>query len=187
MQRLSCTDLCLFGSLEQLVSKAFCMAFHRSWNPRWALLIAIFLLGALSPGGGAVFSMDMGTGSAAIFWRAPSRQSLSIQRQLNFVGSVTADSSTQADARSPAEIFILKGLVSIDALAETLLTVYKDNNYGGIVLRRGGPGEILISHDKTLSGGTILVDRGAQGTAVLHALAHPGKEQLLTMIEPLLK
>ena len=128
------------------------MASHQGWKPHLPLVAALLQLSVLLPGCGSVLAGDMGSGSAAIVWRAPSRQSLFIQRQLNFVGSVTVDSSTQAEARAPAEIFILNGMVSMDAFAETLLTVYKDERYGGIVLQRGRPGEILISHDKTQIG-----------------------------------
>jgi hypothetical protein len=163
------------------------MSRHPCWNLAWAPLVTGLSLSALLHGGSAGLAMDAGATSATILWRAPSRQSLAIQRQLNFVGSVTADSSTQADARSPADIFLLNGTVSLEALTQTLLSAYKDIQYGGIVLRRGTRGELVISNDTTLPGGTILIDRGAQGTAVLHAIAHPGQQQLLDLITPLLK
>jgi hypothetical protein len=163
------------------------MSDPRCWNLRWPPLFAAFSLSVLFHGGGAGLAMDVGATSATILWRAPARQALAIQRQLNFVGSVTADSSTQADARSPADIFLLNGTVSLEALAQTLLSAYKDIQYGGIVLRRGSRGELVIRNDTTLPGGTILIDRGAQGTAVLHALAHPGQQQLLDLMAPLLQ
>jgi hypothetical protein len=163
------------------------MICHRGWKLGWIALVAGLLLSGLFRAGSAGLAMDVGATSATILWRAPSRQSLSIQQQLNFIGSVTADSSTQADARSPADIFLLNGTVSLEALAQTLLTAYKEVQYGGIVLRRGSRGELLISNDMTLPGGTIQIDQGARGATVLHALAHPSQEQLLDLLAQLLK
>lgn len=128
------------------------------------------------------------TGSTVnILWRAPSRQSVSIQKQLNFDGSVTADSSTQVDGRSPALIYILAGIVSVDMLIKTLLSAYKDIRYGGIIVRRGDNGGLLIANDKKLPGGTILVDQGAQGVQLLNAKSQPGSAELLQAVTPLLK
>lgn len=142
---------------------------RNSWSLRWPC-----------HGGG-------GGGTATIVWRAPSRQSLTIQRQLNFVGSVTADSSTQADARSPAEVFLLHGIVSVDLLLDALLGAYKDVRYGCIQVKRSMNGEIQINNDPSLPGGTIQIDRGSQGTAVLRSLGQPDRKQLLDLMTPILR
>lgn len=153
-------------------------------------------LGAVLCSGLAVFAvlgafaghaMEGVGGMSTILWRAPSQQSLAIQRRLNFVGNVTADSSTQADARSPADVFVLHGMVSVDLLLDTLLSAYKDIRYGGIQVKRGMNGEIQINNNLSIPGGTIQIDRGPKGTAYLHRLGRPGREQLLELITPILR
>jgi hypothetical protein len=59
---------------------------------------------------------------ATILWRTPSRQSLSIQKQLNFLGNFTADSAIETEGRSTALITILSGTVSLERLATALLS-----------------------------------------------------------------
>ncbi|MBM5816719.1 MAG: hypothetical protein FJ083_09075 [Cyanobacteria bacterium K_Offshore_surface_m2_239] len=122
-----------------------------------------------------------------ILWHAPSRQSLSIQRQLNFMGTVTADSTTETDGRSPALIALLSGPVSLERLAATLLTTYTQEGYGGIVLQRGSTGQLLISHQTSLPDGTIHINNGPLGITTLNARSKPGKDALLQAMEPLLK
>ncbi len=122
-----------------------------------------------------------------ILWRAPSRQSLSIQRQLNFMGTVTADSTTETDGRSPALIALLSGPVNLERLAATLLTTYTQEGCGGIVLQRGSTGQLLISHQTSLPDGTILINNGPLGITTLNARSKPGKDELIQAMEPLLK
>jgi hypothetical protein len=112
---------------------------------------------------------------------------VAIQKQLNFDGSVTPDSATQVDGRSPALIYIIAGIVSVDILIKTLLTAYKDIRYGGIIIRRGEDGKLLIGNDKKLPGGTILVDQGGQGIKVLNTRSQPSSGELLQAVTPLLK
>ena len=112
---------------------------------------------------------------------------MAIQKELNFEGSVTPDRATQVDGRSPALIYILAGIVSVDILIRTLLSVYKDVRYGGIIIRRGDGGRLVIANDKKLPGGTILVDQGSQGIQVLNARSQPGSDELLQAVTPLLK
>ena len=155
------------------------------YSPRAALCSGLALVTIV--GAFAGYAMEGVDGMASILWRAPSRQSLTIQRQLNFIGNVTADSSTQADARSPADVFLLHGMVSVDLLLDTLLTAYKDVRYGGIQVKRGMQGEIQISSEPSLPPGTIQIDRGAQGIAILRNLEHPSREQLLNLMTPILR
>jgi hypothetical protein len=146
------------------------------------LSVALVLLDA-----GVGWALDAGGTSVSIRWLAPARQSLAIQRTLNFMGTVTADTSTESDSRSPAEVFILAGPANLDLLAQSLLESYKDLSYGGIVLRRGAHGELLIGNDSTLSGGTIQVDRGNKGTVLLNVRSHPSREQLIQLLADLLQ
>jgi hypothetical protein len=131
--------------------------------------------------------LEAAGGMATILWRAPSRQSLAIQRQLNFTGSVTADTSTQSESRSPGQVFILSGQVNVDLLAQTLLSTYGDMRDGGLILRRGSRGEISISTDPSLPLGTIAVDRGGQDIILFHSRAKPRGEDLVQALKPLLK
>jgi hypothetical protein len=122
-----------------------------------------------------------------ILWRAPSQQSLSIRRQLNFMGSVTADSTTETDGRSPALIFILSGPVTLERLATTLLTVYTQEGYGGIVLQRDSTGQLLISQQTSWPDGTIVIDQGSQGVTRFNARSKPGKQDVMQAIQALMK
>ncbi|MEB3318646.1 MAG: hypothetical protein VKO39_10980 [Cyanobacteriota bacterium] len=145
------------------------------------------MLGLLHAGLGTAQSSLTTGATIPILWRAPSRQSLLLQRQLNFAGSVTADSSTETDGRSPAPVSILAGTVSLELLAKTLLAASAEGRYGGILLRRGANGQLLISTDASVPAGTILVDQGTQGTIALHARTKPSSEQLIQALTPLLR
>jgi hypothetical protein len=146
------------------------------------LVISLLLHGL-----GAAHAGDATGATVNILWRAPSTQSVAIQKELDFDGSVTPDRTTQVDARSPALIYILVGIVSVDILIKTLLTAYKDIEYGGITISRGGDGKLHIGNDKKLPGGTIVVDQGGQNIKVLNARSQPGSEELLQAVTPLLK
>jgi hypothetical protein len=117
---------------------------------------------------------------------APARQSLAIQQQLGFRGSVTADTSTQTDSRSPATRFNLAGEVGLDQLAKALLAAYGEEQFGAIVLRRGSNGELLISNESGMPAGSIVVDRGAHGAIVLNSRSKPGRQQVVEAIQSLL-
>jgi hypothetical protein len=125
-------------------------------------------------------------GTVRIQWMAPARQSLAIQQQLGFRGSVTADTSTQTDSRSPATRFNLAGEVGIDQLAKALLAAYGDEQFGAIVLRRESNGELLISNDSGMPAGSIVVDRAAHGAIILNSRSKPGRQQVVEAIQSLL-
>jgi hypothetical protein len=123
-----------------------------------------------------------------ILWRAPGRQSIAIQKELAFDGSVMPEGASQSDVRSPALIYVLVGIVSIDLLVKTLMSAYKEVRYGGIVVRRGADGRLQIENDKRLAGGTILVDQGkAKEVRIFRASDKPGSGELLEAITPLLR
>ncbi|MFN9915358.1 MAG: hypothetical protein ACK53L_22400, partial [Pirellulaceae bacterium] len=82
---------------------------------------------------------------------------------------MTADTSTESDSRSPAEIFVLSGSVDLELLAKSLLAAYKDARYGGIMIRRAGNGDLLISHDKSIPANSIVIDQANKGTTILNA------------------
>lgn len=147
----------------------------------WAFTSAALLLslnGALAQG--------LTGSSVNILWRAPARQSLAIQQGLRFMGTVTADTSTQSDSRSPAEVFVLAGAVNLDLLAKALLSNYREDRYGGLLVRSTGNGGLLISNDPALAAGTILFDQGAKGKTMVNALGQPRAEQLVELLRPML-
>ncbi len=110
-----------------------------------------------------------------------------IQRDLRFRGTVTADTSTESDSRSPAEIFVLSGSVDLELLAKSLLIAYKDGRHGGIVIRRAGNGGLLISNDKSVPANTILVHQANKGNTIIDARSQPRAEQLVELLMPLLR
>ena len=123
----------------------------------------------------------------SILWMAPARQSLLIQRDLRFKGTVTADTSTESDSRSPAEIFVLSGSVDLELLAKSLLIAYKDGRHGGILIRRDGNGGLLISNDKSVSANSILIHQANKGNTIIDARSQPRADQLAELLMPLLR
>jgi hypothetical protein len=164
------------------VSLHFVPVRHKVFLLGSALALAVF-----NPSIGISQGLDVGQTTTRISWRTPSRQSLAIQRQLSFMGSITADSSTETDSRSPAAIFVLDGDVRLDQLAQSLLMAYKDDRYGGVVVRRGSKGELLISNDVNSPAGTISIDRGNQGITTFNVRGQPSSAQLMQAIAPLLR
>jgi len=122
----------------------------------------------------------------SIFWMAPARQSLSIQRSLSFSGNVTADTSTESDSRAPADTFILTGQANLDMLAKSLILASRDTRYGGIAISRHSSGALLIQNDRELPGGTIQVDQGSLGLKSLNIRSQPSADQLVELLKPLL-
>jgi hypothetical protein len=64
---------------------------------------------------------------------------------------------------------------------------YKDDRYGGVVVRRGSKGELLISNDVNSPAGTISIDRGNQGITTFNVRGQPSSAQLMQAIAPLLR
>jgi hypothetical protein len=148
----------------------------------------VLSIGLLFQAPAALRAEPLQDGMADIVWRAPGRQSITIQKQLDFRGSVIPEQQAQPDVRSPALIYILVGVVSIDLLVKTLMSAYKEVRYGGIVVRRGADGRLQIENDKRLAGGTILVDQGsAREVRVFRSSDKPGSGELVQAITPLLR
>lgn len=152
-----------------------------------ALLASGLATGVLPQANGRDWAGGAAGSMVSIRWMAPARQSLVIQGDLRFRGSVTADTSTESDSRSPAEIFVLSGSVDLELLAKSLLAAYKDARYGGIMIRRAGNGDLLISHDKSIPANSIVIDQANKGTTVLNARSQPRTDQLVELLRPLLR
>jgi hypothetical protein len=127
------------------------------------------------------------SGQVGIEWRVPHDQSVKVQKSLHFDGDVKPDQSTKEDTKSPALIYILTGVVSLDILVGTLLNAYKELRYGGLVVRRGKSGSLEIENDSRLSGGMIVVDKGGSSDPeIFRVQDKPQGPELLKAITPLL-
>jgi len=125
--------------------------------------------------------------TVAIEWYVPTEQSVDIQESLRFKGAVIPDESTKEDGRSPVLIYILVGAVALGTLAETLLKVYKDWKYGGIIVSKDKKGKLLIKGDPRLDSGTIIVDQGKEVKVIFKEKDQPKAKELIDALSALEK
>ena len=88
----------------------------------------------------------------AFEWRVPAAQVDVVRNSLKFDGHETSEQ----DARGLPLLVIFIGLALLPYLAKSILTLQRQLNYGGVVLDTRGP-TIIITHDKALDGGIILI------------------------------
>ena len=124
--------------------------------------------------------------SVDIQWRVPREQVREVRKQLNFEGEVTGDLSTVEDTKGPPLIYIFVGVVVISQLAKTLLDIYRDVRYGGIIVRNEN-GKVLIENDPRLSSGTIIVQQKDKVEVTIRDKDNPSPSDLIKALEPLLK
>jgi hypothetical protein len=125
--------------------------------------------------------------AVTIKWYVPNEQSVDIQESLEFKGQAIPDKSTQEDDRSPALIYILVGAVALGTLAETLLKVYKDWKYGGIIVSKDKKGKLLIKSEPILDRGTIIVDQGKEPKIIFKEKDEPKYKELMDALSALEK
>ena len=125
--------------------------------------------------------------SATIEWYVPNEQSVDIQESLEFKGQAIPDESTREDDRSPALIYILVGAVALGTLAETLLKVYKDWKYGGIIVTKDKKGKLLIKSEPSLDRGTIIIDQGKEPKIIFKEKDEPKYKELMDALSALEK
>lgn len=89
-------------------------------------------------------------------WRVSRSQVNIVKVGMDFDGKVVPDLATVTDTKGLPLVYILVGSASILQIAKTLLDVYRDFRYGGIVIS-GKDGEINIKNDARIAGGTIVV------------------------------
>jgi hypothetical protein len=77
--------------------------------------------------------------------------------------------------------------VALGVLAKTLLDIYKDLKYGGIIIRRNKKGELLIENDPRLDHGTIIVDQGKEVKVIFKEKDQPQAKDLIDALAPLVK
>jgi hypothetical protein len=102
-----------------------------------------------------------------IIWYVPAELTTSIQTSLGLTGSAIPDVTTKDDSRSPAAIYILAGSVALATLCETLLNVYKNWKYGGVLIRRDKKGRLELVNVPSIENGTIIVDQGSNIKVIL--------------------
>ena len=123
----------------------------------------------------------------AITWYVPASMSVSIQEMLGTTESAIPDESTRKYSRSPAAFYIVAGTVALANLCETLLKVYKNWRYGGIVIKRNRKGELELSNAPNVDSGTIIIDQGNNVKTVFREQERPGIKELMDSIKSLLE
>ena len=123
--------------------------------------------------------------SVDIQWRVPREQVKTVEEELNFDGEVTGDKSTIEDSKGLPLIYILAGVVAVSQLARTLLEVYRDVRYGGIVVHSEN-GELLIDNDPRFSSGKLIIVQGEE-VKVIQAKNQPQPTEVIDALKPLLK
>jgi hypothetical protein len=124
--------------------------------------------------------------SVDIQWRVPRKQVKEVREQLNFNGKITGDPSTIEDSRGLPLIYIFVGIVTLGQLAKTLLEVYRDVRYGGIVVRSEN-GKLQIENDPRFSSGTIIVQQKDKVEVTFREKDNPSPSDLIKVLEPFLK
>ncbi len=120
-----------------------------------------------------------------ITWYVPASMSVSIQETLGLTGSAIPDESTRQDSRSPAAIYIVAGPVALATLCETLLKIYKDWRYGGIVIKRNRKGELELSNVPNVDSGTLIIDQGNDVKIIFREKERPSIKELMDSISSL--
>jgi hypothetical protein len=120
-----------------------------------------------------------------IIWYVPAEKTISIQASLGLAGSAIPDVSTKDDSRSPAAIYILAGSVALTTLCETLLKVYKNWRYGGLLIRRDNKGGLELINVPSIESGTIIVDQGNNVKVILREKDGPDLSVLMDSLKGL--
>ena len=125
------------------------------------------------------------TDSVDIQWRVPREQVQTVEEELDFDGEITGDQSNIEDSKGLPLIYIFAGVVAVSQLARTLLEVYRDVRYGGIVVHSEN-GELLIDNDPRFSSGTLIIVQGEE-VKVFQAKNQPQPTEVIEALKPLLK
>ena len=122
-----------------------------------------------------------------ITWYVPASMSVSIQETLGLTESAIPDESTRQDSRSPAAIYIVAGPVALATLCETLLKIYKDWRYGGILIKRNRKGELELSNVPNVDSGTLIIDQGNDVKIIFREKERPSIKELMDSISGLMR
>ena len=122
-----------------------------------------------------------------ITWYVPASMSVSIQETLGLTESAIPDESTRQDSRSPAAIYIVAGPVALATLCETLLKIYKDWRYGGILIKRNRKGELELSNVPNVDSGTLIINQGNDVKIIFREKERPSIKELMDSISGLMR
>lgn len=130
------------------------------------------------------------TNSVDIQWRVPREQVRTVEEELEFDGEITGDKSTVEDTnvedtKGLPLIYIFAGVVAVSQLARTLLEVYRDVRYGGIVVH-SKDGKVLIDNDPRFSSGTLIIIQEDE-VKVIQDKDKPQPTDVINALKPLLK
>lgn len=125
--------------------------------------------------------------SVNIQWRVPAEQVNTVREELNFEGQVIPDKSTITDDRGLPLIYILIGAVALGQIATTLLEIYKDTKYGGVIVRKNKKGELLIENNANLERRTIIIEQGNEVKIIFREKNDPKATELIQALTPLIK
>lgn len=125
------------------------------------------------------------TDSVDIQWRVPREQVRTVEEELNFDGEITGDNSTIEDSKGLPLIYIFAGVVAVGQLARTLLEVYRDVRYGGLVVH-SKDGKVHIDNDPRFSSGTLIIIQGDE-VKVIQDKNQPQSTEIIDALKPLLK
>ena len=125
------------------------------------------------------------TDSVDIQWRVPREQVRTVEEELDFDGEITGDKSTIEDSKGLPLIYIFAGVVAVGQLARTLLEVYRDVRYGGLVVH-SKDGEVIIDNDPRFSSGTMIIIQGNE-IKVFQDKNQPQPTEVINALKPLMK
>jgi hypothetical protein len=127
------------------------------------------------------------TESVRINWSVSSEQLSAVREDLNFSGQVIPDETSREDDRGLPLVYILIGAVTLGQLAQTLLEVYKDSRYSGVVVRKNKKGELVIKNEASLERGTIVVEQGSEVKVIFKEKDDPKAGELINALTSLVK
>lgn len=130
-------------------------------------------------------ALSQETNSVDIQWRVPREQVRTVEEKLNFDGEVTGDKSTIEDTKGLPLIYIFAGVVAVGQLARTLLQVYRDVRYGGLVVH-SKDGQVFIDNDPRFSSGSIIIIQGDE-VRVFQDKNQPQPSEVIDSLKPLMK
>ena len=78
-------------------------------------------------------------------------------------------------------------MVTLGSVAKTVLDIYKDAKYGGVIIRRDEKGELLIENNPSLDRGTLIIDQGDDIKVIFKENDQPKATELIESLTPLVK
>jgi hypothetical protein len=158
-------------------------------NRRFILIGASSVLFARFSGIRKVLANNCKTEScnlSSIEWHIPREQLKDVKVKLNFEGKVKSDPSSVKDTKGLPLIYILVGAVALAELAKTLLDIYRDVRFGGIIVKQEN-GKIRIDNDRRLSSGTIIISKKDGVEVTFRDKDNPKSKDLIEALGSLVK